>query len=437
MSAPLAATPDDSVAAVPVVLPRLQRLHVLAYCGALLLLFNLAAPYAGLIGIPISFMLKNKLHLSASQLAQFNLWIGIPLYFSFVFGFVRDRWSPFGAGDRGHLILFGLTTAAIYTVSAFISPTYGMLLGGLLIVTVSVQFVAGAANALVSEVGQRHLMTGQASSIFNVSVALPAVAAFLGGLLSDVLERQATGMAARVLFLVAAALMVATALLGFAGPKWLFAEAKPKVSDRPSPLEDVGRLLRTWAIYPPLIMLILWDFGPAIGTALQYHLANELHASDAQVGAFYALFFCSSVPTLILYGFLCQRIRLRTLLVIGTILAIFQMLPLLLVQSANEALVAAVIMGLLGGMASGAYIDLAIRSCPPGLQGTMMMLVVTVYWVAVRFGDLWGTDIYEHGGGFLMAIVVTTGIYALILPVLLLAPRRLVSSFDGQEASAA
>jgi MFS family permease len=423
---------DPAAGEAPIVLPRAQRLHVLAYCGALLLLFNLAAPYAGLIGIPISFLLKNKLHLGANQLAQFNLWVGIPLYVSFVFGFVRDRWSPFGAGDRGHLILFGLTTAAIYAVCAFVSPTYGVLLAGLLIVTVSVQFVAGAANALVSQAGQRHLMTGQASTIFNISICLPAVAAFLGGLLSDRLEGEAAAIAERVLFLVAASLMAAIALLGAAGPKWLFAEARPEAVARSSPLADISRLLRAWPIYPPLIMLLLWDFGPAIGTALQYHLANELHASDAQVGAFYALFYTANVPTLVLYGYLSQRIRLGRLLLLGTIFAVFQMIPLLFVSSVDGALIAAVAMGLLGGLASGAYIDLAIRSCPPRLQGTMMMLVVTVYWVAVRFGDLWGADIYEHGGGFLMAIVATTGIYVLILPVLLLAPKRLVSSFDGE-----
>jgi MFS family permease len=181
-------------------------------------------------------------------------------------------------------------------------------------------------------------------------------------------------------------------------------------------------------------MLLLWDFGPAIGTALQYHLANELHASDAQVGAFYALFFAASVPTLILYGYLSQHIALGRLLLIGTVFAIFQMIPLLFVHTVDGALIAAVVMGLLGGLASGAYVDLAIRSCPPGLQGTMMMLVVTVYWVAVRFGDLWGTDIYEHGGGFLMAVVATTGVYVLILPVLPFAPKRLVSSSDGEAA---
>jgi predicted MFS family arabinose efflux permease len=278
-------------------------------------------------------------------------------------------------------------------------------------------------------------MTGQASTIFNISVCLPAVAAFLGGLLSDRLEGEAAAIADRVLFLVAAGLMAAIALLGALGPTWLFAEARAKPIARTSLLDDIGRLLRAWPIYPPLIMLLLWDFGPAVGTALQYHLANDLHASDAQVGAFYALFFISSVPTLILYGYLCQRVRLSRLLLIGTIFAIFQMMPLLLVHSANGALVAAVVMGLLGGMASAAYVDLAIRSCPPRLQGTMMMLVVTVYWVAVRFGDLWGTDLYEHGGGFLVAIAATTGVYALILPVLWLAPKRLVSSFDGEAPS--
>jgi MFS family permease len=428
-----AATPDAGLEA-PVILPRAQRLQILAYCGALLLLFNLAAPYSGLIGIPISFVLKNKLHLGANQLAQFNLWIGIPLYLSFIFGFVRDRWSPAGAGDRGHLILFGSTSAAIYVGCAFVTPTYVMLLIGLLVVTASVQFVASAANALISEASQTHLMTGQASSIFNISVCLPAIAAFFGGMLSDQLEGEALTTAVRALFLVAAALMVAIVLLGAVGPKWLFAEARPKSAARTGPLADIGRLLRTWAIYPPLIMLLLWDFGPAIGTALQYHLANELHASDAQVGAFYALFFAASVPTLILYGYLSQRIALGRLLLLGTVFAIFQMIPLLFVNSIDGALIAAVVMGLLGGLASGAYIDLAIRSCPPGLQGTMMMLVVTVYWVAVRFGDLWGTDIYEHGGGFLMAIIATTGVYVLILPVLPFAPKRLVSSSDGQAA---
>ena len=73
---------------------------VLGYGGALLLLLNFASPGGGLIGVPISFFLKNKLHLQAHELALFNLWTSAPLYAAFVFGFLRDRWSPFGRGDR-------------------------------------------------------------------------------------------------------------------------------------------------------------------------------------------------------------------------------------------------------------------------------------------------------------------------------------------------
>ncbi|HZZ36412.1 MAG TPA: MFS transporter, partial [Caulobacteraceae bacterium] len=412
-----------------VVLPTVQRTRILVWCGVLLLLLNLAAPYAGMIGIPVVFFLKNRLHLSAHALAQFNLWVGIPLYLSFVFGFLRDRWSPFGAGDRGHLIVFGALSAAIYAVIAFVNPTYGLLLAGLLIVTASVQQVAGAANALVSAVGQRHLMAGQASTVFNIASMLPAVAAFFGGLLSDALEGTAAVTAARILFLGAAGFMAAIGLIAAFGPRWLFAETAAQAAAPTTSLRrDIARLLRCWPIYPPLIMLILWDFGPAMGTALQYHLANDLHASDAQVGAFYALFFSANVPTLLLYGWLCQRVRLSRLLVGGTLLAVMQMIPLLFVHSVAAALIAAVVMGLMGGLASGAYVDLAIRSCPERLQGTMMMLVVTVYWVAVRFGDLWGTDLYEHQGGFVTAIIASTAVYALILPVLLLAPRRLTAT---------
>ncbi len=76
-----------------------------------------------------------------------------------------------------------------------------------------------------------------------------------------------------------------------------------------------------------------------------------------------------------LYGFLCKKVSLNKLLWWGTVIAVPQMIPLAFIQSGDLALMLAAPIGLLGGIASGAYFDLAIRSCPPGLQGTLMMLV--------------------------------------------------------------
>jgi len=408
-----------------------ERARLLLYAGLLLLLLNLAAPNGGLISIPVLFFLKNRLHLQAHAFAEFNAWIGIPLYLSFLFGFLRDRWSPLQTGDRGHLLLFGLATAAIYAAIAFMNPSYGLLLGGLLLATIAVLTAASAANGIFSAIGQDHLMAGQASTVLNVASIVPTVAGtLLGGLLSEALEGLDASGAARSLFLVGAGLMLAVAVFGAVGPRDLFtAHVRPASS----PLSDVWRLVRHWPAYPPFLLLLLWNFAPALGTVLQYHLSNTLHASDSQVGAFYAIYWASYLPSVLLYGYLCQRVRLSKLLWWGTIVAVPQMLPLLVVHSPVGALVAAVPIGLVGGLAVTAYVDLAIRSCPRGLQGTMMMLAVTTtFFVAGRFGDLWGTDLYDHAGGFVTAVLATTAVYALILPALLLVPRRLASTADGE-----
>ncbi|HEY5072884.1 MAG TPA: MFS transporter [Caulobacteraceae bacterium] len=418
-------------------LPPVERRRVLILGGVVLLLLNFAAPNGGLIGVPISFFLKNRLHLAAHELAIFNLWTGAPLYAAFLFGFLRDRWSPFGTGDRGHLVLFGAATAAIYGAIAFASPTYAMLFAGVLIATAALQTVSGAANGLISALGQEQLMAGQASTVINISTCLPAVIGYLlGGVFSELLEGADAPSAARALFLVAAGLMAIVAVIGGFGPQRLFTHHAP--APGASAWRDVTRLVKCWPVYPPLIMLVLWDFAPASGAVLQYHLANTLHASDSQVGAFYAIFYASVLPTIVLYGILAQRVRLSKLLFWGTVVAIPQWVPLVFVHSPGAALLAAVPIGLMGGLASAAYVDLAIRSCPRGLQGTMMMLVVaTTYYVAARFGDVWGTELYDFRGGLLTTVVATTIVYALILPALLLAPKRLTSTTDGQGATPA
>ena len=429
----------DGDAAIPVhivTFPAVQRYGLLGYAGLLMLLGGFAAPNGGLISIPILFFLKNKLHMGAHAVAVFNLWASLPLYLGFAFGLLRDRWSPFGAGDRGHLILFGLTTAVAYAVIAFLNPSYALLLAGVLVVTASIQTVISSVNGLFSAIGQENLMAGQASAVLNAANNLPLLVGFLiGGVLSSFLEGENAVGAARLLFLVGGGLMAATALLGAFGPARLFtAHARRAPTDLSA---DLVRLLRSWSVYPPLMLLLLWNFAPSFGTALQYHLANTLHASDAQVGAFYAIFWGLYIPAFALYGYLCQRVKLSRLLVVGTLLAIPQMLPLLMVHDATGALIAAVPMSLMGGLATAAFFDLAIRSCPPGLQATMMMLVgTTAYYLALRFGDLWGTDLYEHKGGFVATVIAATLVYALMLPVLLLVPKRLTATRDGESIEA-
>jgi hypothetical protein len=422
-----------AVTVAPVDLSPSVRHSIFLYLGLLIVLLAFGGPSSGLIDIPISFFLKNRLHLKAHEVANFRLAAAIPFYLSFVFGFVRDIWSPFGIKDRGFMLLFGSITAFLYVGFAFLPITYLTLLVAVVLLTTSFLFVASAQNGLTSVIGQQHAMTGQVSAVWNVFLSIPTVAALLvGGKLSGLLEDMNPDQAVRILFLVGAAIMTLVAVYALWKPADVFDNVRIDSGTGGHPMKDLKRLVGHWPIYPALLIWLLWNFAPGSATPLQYHLQNTLHATDAEWGLWSAIFAASFIPTFIVYGVLCRKFPLRTLLLWGTVIAVPQMVPLLFIDSINGALVAAIPIGLMGGLATGAYMDLIIRSCPPGLQGTTLMLSGSLYFVVTRFGDVLGTDLYDRYGGFAVCVIAITIVYALILPTLLLVPGHLIATADGQ-----
>ena len=180
-----------AVAAAPADLSPSVRHGIFLYLGILIILLAFGGPSGGLIDIPISFFLKNRLHLTAHEVATFRLVAAIPLYLSFVFGFIRDSWNPLGMRDRGFMLLFGGITALLYVLFAFAPISYAMLLVAVVLLTASFLFVASAQNGLTSTIGQQHAMTGQVSAMWNVFLSIPTFGALLiGGKLSGLLEDE-------------------------------------------------------------------------------------------------------------------------------------------------------------------------------------------------------------------------------------------------------
>jgi hypothetical protein len=420
-----------SVVAAP--LPYSVRCKIFLYLGLLIVLLGFGSPSGGLIDIPITFLLKNKLHLEAHELARFRVISATPLYLSFVFGFIRDTWNPFGIGDRGFILLFGAITAALYVVFGFTPITYPTLLVAFVLLTTSSLFVTSAQNGLTSTIGQQHVMSGQVSAVWNTFASVPTVAALLiGGILSDVLEVRNIEEATRVLFLVGATIMALLTIYAAWRPASVYDNIRNEHGSATRPIDDVKRLLRHWPIYPALLIWLLWNFSPGSATPLQYYLQNILHSTDTNWGQWNAIFAISFIPTFMLFGLLCQKFPLKTLLLWGTVAAIPQMVPLVFIHSVTGALIAAVPIGLMGGVATASYLDLIIRSCPRGLQGTTLMLSSALFFIASRFGDALGTLLYDYYGGFGVCVIAITVVYAMILPALLLVPKHLIATADGQ-----
>ncbi len=400
------------------------------YFSTLTLLVYLPLPHGYFIDIATTYMLKNHLHASATQVSLFRLLTGLPIYFSFVFGFIRDQWNPFGLRDRGYFLLFGGVTAVIFVWMALSNLSYVGLFAGMFLAMATFRLVSGAYMGLMALVAQEQLMSGRLSALWQIVSSIPYIA---GGVASGFVTEH---MKPEQTFLLAAGLSLAIVAFGAWKPGFVFGHAydQPLAVQKRDIWGDIKRLVRHRAIYPAVLLSFLFQFAPGQNTPLQFYLTNTLHASDAVYGDYYAIFAASFIPVFFLYGWLCKKVSLEKLLWWGTLITVPQMVPMAFIHSGEQALLLAVPTGMMGGVAAAAYYDLAMRSCPPGLQGTLMMMVDGMLQLSGRGGDMLGSAIYTSSPthGFLYCVIATTAVYALMLPVILLVPRDLIRSRDGE-----
>jgi MFS family permease len=403
-----------------------QRLFL--YFSSLTLLINTMTPDI-LLDIPTSFMLKNHLHATASQVSVFRLLTGIPMYVGFAFGLTRDQWNPFGWRDRGYFRLFGPLAIMVFCWLALTRLSYSGLLIGILMAMVFYRFMMAAYQGLIALIGQEELMSGRLSALWMTFRYISFISAyFASGFITDHLSPGQT-------FFLAAALTLPLCLYGFWKPDVVFGHAYENPEARGSDfLGDLKRLAKHRAVYPAVIIILLWNFMPGFSTPMQFYLSNQVHAPDVTFAYFNCLYYGFYIPTVVLYGFLCTRLPARRLLWLGAAIGIPSMVPLAFVHSANQALVMASFMGMMSGFGQCAFYDLAMRSCPAGLQGTLMMLADSVNNLAFRGSDVLGTKIYglSPTHGFLFCVIAMTAIFCLIPPTILLVPKELISTSDGE-----
>ena len=408
--------------------PRSSTRPLYLYFSLLALLVNITSPQ-WLLDIPTSYMLKDLLHATASQVSWFRLITGVPLYAGFIFGLVRDSWNPFGWRDPGYFRIFVPLTMIALAGGAFSRTTYTGLLLGMLLTTISYSFIAAAFQGLLALIGQEALMPGRLSTLSNVFISVAAVLGYVAS------GWMSTELSPRQVFLFVMALTAMLGVFGFWKPGAIFRHAYENPQAKGSSfIGDIKRLVKHRAIYPVILITMLWFFTPGANTPMQFFLTNRLHASDAVYAEFSAILYAGFFPTTFLYGFLCTRFRARKLLWLSMIVGVPQFIPMAFIHDGKQALFAAAGIGLLGGLGNAAVVDLAIRVCPPGLQGTLMMIAMSLYPLSSRVGDVFGSWLFglSPTRGFLYCVMAITAIYALILPLIPLLPKPLIATADGE-----
>ena len=407
-------TPDSSAA----------RSAIVAYFLILFLAGGLGAP-TGIAAIPITYFLKDALHLSPVELAMFVAIASIPAYFGFVPGFIRDRFRPRPMGDRAYLLFGAIVALGAYLYLGLALIDYRSLLYVTVVASIAYLIIIAAAQALMTGVAQAHLMSGRLSVVSGVGTYVPAViSALLGGWMVAHLPPRAT-------FILAAGVTGLIAVQSF----WRLGaviEFEHTEIHAESGLAAIKRLARHRPIWPAALIFFLWNFGPGWQTPMFYHLTEAVKVSSQLFGTFTAMQWLFFIPSAVLYAPLCRRFTLASLLWWGTLVAILQGPIMFFAQSPASAIAVAVLYGLFGGFPTAAYVDLIIRSCPKGLEGTGLMLAVTTTLsVASNAGNVLGSWIYARGG-FASAVIITTLATALIVPVLWWVPREMSATREGE-----
>ena len=242
--------------------PRTRPIYV--YFGFLTLLVYFFAPEY-LLDIPTAYMMKNRLQASAPEVSMFRLLSGIPLYVAFLFGLVRDLWNPFGWRDRGYFFLFAPLTAAVFFWMAFAPLSRSMLLAGMILAMASFRLIFAAYQGLIALIGQETLMSGRLSTLSNTVFTIGIIlAAFISGLLSE-------NLSPTQIFLLVGGLTVSIALFGLWKPAAVFGHAYDAPLATGSDFRgDVRRLVRHRAIYPAVLITVLWNFNPGLYTPVQF-----------------------------------------------------------------------------------------------------------------------------------------------------------------------
>ncbi len=404
---------------------------IAVYVILLNVLFALGQPGFGAAPTAFDFLLKDTLKMGPERVALANALVSAPLYVGLTCGFLRDRWSPFGLGDRGHFLLFGALAAAAYGALALMPFSYASLVAGFIAVTVLFQMLVSAQNGVTTWLAQTHRMTGRIAALTQGLQFL-----FFG--LSFAVGGEEQGEAkSRQLFLGLGAITVLFVPFGAWRPRAVFADAAappPSASASAPAMREVARLLRHRALWPALAAWLLYQFCP-IGTPLMFFLTKDLGGTQAHYGWFMGIGMACAVPACLAYVAACRAWPLRRLLVWATLLNVPCLVPILFARAPSQAVATAPFYGVVSGFAQCAYYDLYLRSIPKGLEGAGAMLMVSGFFVAVRLADLFGAAVYEHGG-FTTTVLVAGAATALVLFVLPLVPGEVVREVDAAAVEA-
>jgi Major Facilitator Superfamily len=374
--------------------------------------------------LPLQFLLKNDVHVTREQMAEFFFWCGLAWYLKPFAGILTDAFPFFGTRRRHYLLFSSALTALCWIGMAFLPRTYGALLLGVMILSVFMVMASTVTGAFLVEAGQRMSATGRLTSLrMLVSNFCTLVQGPAGGFLATVGFAWATGANAVV------------ALTVF--PIAYFYLREQRVPQQGSVIvlqnasQQLKTIVRAKSLWLTLLFIALFYFAPGFGTPLFYRQTDTLHFSKQAIGNLGVFSGALAILAAISYSQLIKRINIRMLLLISIALAALGTLFYLFYSNYGRAIFIESQNGFLFGFAEIALMDLAARSTPKGCEGLGYSLILSIRNLALSGADIVGSYLADHKWPFDRLVYLNAGTTAIVLLLVPFLPAALMTSKDN------
>jgi MFS family permease len=383
-------------AVVPPPARRLDRLHPFRSPDArrLAMLFAVVYFSQGMYYVsaqPVTLTLKERLGLTASQVATFGWITLLPWVVKPVYGLLSDSVPLFGRRRKSYFLLTcALATAAGVALATRTMPGYWTLALFVTTIGFGIAFTDVLTDAMMVENGKPLGLTGAFQSVqwaaINVATILVGI---VGGYFA---EHRDLGDA----LLVAAAFPFVALVMGA-----VFIHEPPARSGREEFREawrGIRRAVGDRTLWVVAGFIFFWTFSPSIGIPLFYFQTDTLKFSQQFIGLLGSLTAGASIVGAALYAPLSRRVSLQRIIVASIGIGVVSTLAYLLYRSATAALVIDTLFGGLGMITQLAFLDLAAKACPKHAEGTFFALLMSVYNLGVQGSQVTGGYLYDYIG---------------------------------------
>ena len=311
---------------------------------------SLAQP--DLLDLPIRHLLKDELHASQSQMAMLFGIGALAWYVKPLAGLLVDNVALFGTHRRHYLIISTLLTAALWLLLELVSRSYFSLL--VTVVAMQSMLVIGSTvlGGLLVEWGK---LLGAEGRLVSCRIFVEDACTLIAGPLAGYLAGLAFGTAT----LITAAIAVMTAPIAamyVAEP----VQDKTRALEARHPLRDLRLVLNSRAMWLVAIFSVVLNIPQSFETPLYFYQKNALALSDVQIGYLTAVGGIGGLSASLFYQFLCRKLSIRGLLLLGTLGSFIGIAAYLFYTSLPAALIVEVLSGFLFGIGTLAVMQVAV-----------------------------------------------------------------------------